>query len=110
MAVEVTLGCRCPPSADHPDDVQLSLGPDHEHQAIANGSDRDEALLGVGVGFVEDVQAEVLGVEHPHRIAEAEAVSALIIEVLGRVPFELHRGIIGQRLTASMTYFPARKF
>ena len=48
------------------------------------------------VFVIVDVQALVLGVEHPHGFGEPDAVLLPISEVLVRIPLEVHACIIGQ--------------
>ena len=84
------LACVGPTGADDSNDVFVALGVDYDHDSPLDGTDRDEAILGVGVFGVEDLQVVDTGFEEPSSLPERDAVLLLVEQVLGIVPLEAY--------------------
>jgi hypothetical protein len=55
-SIERRLAAGRSASANDPNDVIVSLRPDHEHEPPADRADRDEAVLVIGMFVVEDLE------------------------------------------------------
>jgi hypothetical protein len=59
------------------------LGPDHENDATSDWADGDEAILEVGMLFVEDLEIVRARKQQYASLLERKAVLLLVREVLG---------------------------
>jgi hypothetical protein len=87
---EMPLSIRSPTSPYDPNHVLGLLGPHHENDSSWDRADREEALLSLGVGFIEEF--EVVGARHEEAtgLLEGDTVLLLIGGVLRLVPIESH--------------------
>jgi hypothetical protein len=58
--------------------VILSLGPDDEHHAATDRTDRNEAILVIRMGIVEDLQVVGAGNEQRARLPKRDPVLLLV--------------------------------
>ena len=79
-----------PASADDAKRRFVLLGQDDEDDPSGDGSDGNEALLGIRMGIVEYLEVVATRREQLSRLLERDTVLLLIREILGFVPPDLH--------------------
>ena len=84
------LACVGETGANDSNDVFIAFGVDDDHESPLDGTDRDEAILEVGVFAVEDLQVVDTGFEEPSSLSERDAVLLLVEQVLCIVLLEAH--------------------
>src|SRR5215217_6102515 len=96
--VEGLLAFVGPASTDDTKRVIVTRRPHDKNDATSDGTDGDEAILGFGMGLVEDLEVVGPRCEKLLSLLEGEAVLPPVLEVLGSIPCHPHVGSVGQCL------------
>jgi len=93
-----------PARRDDPHDVAVTFGPDNHDQPAPNRSDRDEAILDVGMVVIEVLEIVDTRAEQLTGLLEGDAVVFLVGKILGTVLGDPHRDSVSQWRSTSMAY------
>jgi len=95
--VKSLLALVGPASTDDASRLVFAFSPHYKNQTTRDRADREETILSLRVGFIEDLEVVAASGEQLLGLLEGDAMLALICEILGLVPFDPHAGIVSER-------------
>lgn len=94
--VKSLLALVSPASTDDASRLVVALSPHDKNQTTCNRANREETILSLRVGLIEDLEVVAASGEQLLGLLEGDAMLSLICEILGLVPFDSHARIVSQ--------------
>jgi hypothetical protein len=95
-AIKIPLALGGRSGSDDPDSALLWFRVDDDHDPAIDRTNRDEAVLGLRMRGIEDLEIVDAGFEEPPGVCEGQAVLAPVAAILRRIPLEPHDPSISQ--------------